>query len=47
MAIQFMVDENLSPQIAGGLSGFGEDVRHITVLFVTGTLDEDWLPEVG
>ena len=47
MALQFIVDENLSPQIADGLSGFGEAVKHITEIFDAGTLDADWLPEVG
>ena len=47
MAIQFIVDENLSPQLADGLSGFGEDVKHITEVFHAGILDDDWLPEVG
>jgi hypothetical protein len=40
-------DENLGKQLVLGLRGFGEDVIHLTEVFPSGTLDEEWLPYVG
>ena len=45
--MRFFIDENLSPQLAKGMSGFGEDAIHLTEVFSQGTEDVDWLRYVG
>lgn len=41
------IDNNLSPQLAAGMKGFGEDVVHLKDHFPDDTPDADWLPYVG
>lgn len=43
----FVLDENLSRQLARGMREFGEDVGHILDHFSEGADDETWLPYVG
>ena len=42
----FFLDNNLSPILAGGLRGFGEDVHHLREVFPPDAPDEAWLPEI-
>lgn len=41
------IDNNLSPHLAAGLQGFGEDVVHLTHYFEHDASDEEWLGYVG
>lgn len=45
--MRFFIDNNLSPQLAKGMSGFGEDVEHLQDKFKPNAQDEEWLPYVG
>jgi hypothetical protein len=45
--MKFFIDYNLSPQLAAGLKGFGEDVMHIIDRFDAGAEDIEWLSYVG
>jgi uncharacterized protein with PIN domain len=45
--MKFFIDNNLSPQLAKGMAGFGEDVVHLTDHFSPDAKDEDWLRTVG
>lgn len=43
----FLVDNNIGKQVAAGMSGFGEDVVHLTDHFEENAPDTEWLAEVG
>ena len=45
--MRFVIDNNLSPQLAAGMKAFGEDVIHLTELVSEDAEDEVWLPRVG
>lgn len=45
--MRFVLDENLSPDLAVLLKALGEDVIHITKRWKAGTKDKVWLPRVG
>lgn len=43
----FLVDKNLSPQLAAGMKGFGEDVVHLTDVLPPDVKDTELLAHVG
>ena len=45
--MRFFVDHNLSPQLATGMKGFGEDVVHLTEFFPEDVDDTDYLRHIG
>lgn len=45
--MKFFIDHNLSPQLAKGLKGFGEDVVHLSELFPPDSDDPEWLRYIG
>jgi len=45
--VRFFIDNNLAPQLATGMSAFGENVTHLTDHFPHNTLDEIWLEYIG
>ena len=44
--MRFFVDNNLSPQLAAGMKGFGEDVVHLTEVFPSEVKDTELLARV-
>ena len=46
-SITFFIDNNLSPQLAIGMRGFGEAVEHLQDLFNEDADDTEWLQYVG
>lgn len=47
MRVRFFIDNNLSPQLAAGMKGFGEEVIHLRDEFPEDTDDAIWLEYVG
>ena len=45
--MKFFVDNNLSPQLAAGMRGFGEDVVHLTEVLRPEAEDTELLARVG
>lgn len=45
--MRFFVDNNLGPDLAAGLRGFGEDVVHLRDYFEVDAADVDWLGHIG
>jgi len=45
--LTFFIDNNLSPQLAEGMKGFGEDVVHLREKFDACVDDVTWLTYVG
>ena len=45
--MKFFIDNNLGPDLAAGMSGFGEEVTHLQDHFKEDADDADWLPIVG
>lgn len=45
--MRFFVDNNLSPQLAAGMKGFGEDVVHVTEFLPPDVDDTELLARVG
>ena len=45
--MKFFIDNNLGPQLADGMKGFGENVMHLQDEFPPGTIDTEWIPYVG
>ena len=45
--MRFFVDNNLGPQLAAGMKGFGEDVVHLTEFFNPDVADTVMLAHVG
>ncbi len=45
--MRFFVDNNLSPQLAKGMEGFGQNVVHLTDHFPADTEDTEWLAHIG
>jgi len=45
--MKFFIDNNLGPQLAEGMKGFGEDVTHLIDQFPPETEDAVWLPVIG
>lgn len=45
--MRFFVDNNLSPGLAKGMKGFGEDIVHLQDYFSTDADDELWLAHIG
>ena len=45
--MRFFIDNNLSPQLAAGMKGFGEDVVHLTEIFPPEVEDTELLARVG
>ena len=45
--MKFFFDNNLSPQLAAGMKGFGEDVVHLTDIFPPEVEDTELLARVG
>jgi len=45
--MRFFVDNNLSPQLAAGMKGFGEDVVHLTEVFSSEVEDTEFLARLG
>ncbi len=45
--MRFFVDNNLSPQLAAGMRGFGEDVIHLTEVLPPEAEDTELLAHVG
>ena len=45
--MRFFFDNNLSPQLAAGMKGFGEDVIHLTDIFPPEVEDTELLARVG
>jgi len=45
--MKFVLDENVSPELAVVLRSLGEDVDHLTDHWKAGTRDTVWLPLVG
>jgi predicted nuclease of predicted toxin-antitoxin system len=45
--MRFFIDNNLSPHLAEGLKGFGEDVIHKLEMFPPDTDDVVWLEYIG
>ena len=45
--MRFFVDNNLSKDIASGMSGFGERVEHLKDHFKANVSDTEWLEFVG
>lgn len=43
----FFFDNNLSPLLAAGFRGFGEDVQHLRDAFPASTKDVVWIPQVA
>lgn len=43
----FFLDNNLSPKLAAGMSGFGEEVTHLQDHFPRDAKDPEWLPDIG
>lgn len=45
--MRFFVDNNLGPQLAAGMKGFGEDVVHLTEFLEPNVPDTEMLARVG
>jgi predicted nuclease of predicted toxin-antitoxin system len=45
--MKFFIDNNLGPDLAKGMRGFGENVMHLQEKFPHDAQDTDWLPFVG
>lgn len=45
--MKFFIDNNLSPKLARGMQGFGEDVMHLKDEFQDDAKDIEWLPYIG
>lgn len=45
--MRFFVDNNLGPQLAAGMKGFGEDVVHLTEFLDPNVPDPEMLAHVG
>lgn len=45
--MRFFVDNNLGPQLAAGMKGFGEDVVHLTEFLEPNAPDTEMLARVG
>jgi len=45
--MRFIVDNNLGPQLAAGMKGFGEDVVHLTEFLEPNVPDTEMLAHVG
>lgn len=45
--MRFFVDNNLGPQLAAGMKGFGEDVVHLTEFLEPDVPDPEMLARVG
>lgn len=45
--MRFFFDNNLSPGLARGMKGFGEDVVHLTEVFPGDASDPKWLAHIG
>lgn len=43
----FLVDNNIGKNVAAGMSGFGEDVVHLTEHFSEDAPDTEWLADAG
>lgn len=44
--MKFFIDNNLSPKLARGMQGFGEDVMHLKDEFQDDAKDIEWLPYI-
>lgn len=47
MSAKFLIDNNLSVQLAKGMKEFGENVFHLTEEFSPDTADPIWLKHIG
>ena len=45
--MRFFVDNNLGKPLAAGMTGFGEDVVHLTDHFDADAEDSEWLAHIG